>query len=70
MSTRHAFSVCETPAEKAPLEVPEAFVVIRSGTPVAVCKDIDFRAHRLRKVPTGLVTAQSKALSTGARAAP
>ncbi|WP_432186395.1 hypothetical protein [Streptomyces sp. Tue6028] len=60
----------ETPEEETPLEVPAAFVVIRSGTTVAVFKAIEDRDHTLPKVPTGLVTAQSKVLSTGTHGVP
>ncbi|MFD6295170.1 hypothetical protein ACFWFU_10225 [Streptomyces sp. NPDC060235] len=48
-----------------PVRMLQSFQVIRSGSTVAVFSAFDTDAHRVKRVPAALVTAQMKVLGTG-----
>lgn len=54
-----------TGGDSDPVRTLQSFQVIRSGSTVAVFSAVDTEAHRVKKVPTALVTAQMKVLGTG-----
>ncbi|MEU1529817.1 hypothetical protein [Streptomyces fagopyri] len=48
-----------------PVRTLQSFQVIRSGSTVAVFDAVDMDAHRVKKIPAAVVTAQMKVLESG-----